>query len=488
MANNAGDRDSRSRRRSNLIVLVTLIAYGCGALFYMLGYVPRHRAEIAGEALRELSSAADQVVTRLAAMDTVWQTEAQRLPPTKDPKQLKPRLERLNRVAAPLHFSSVHLDNDELSCQPAGERTAGGARLDLTSDPVSLLYRSRGLCGEVAVATIVEGILKSVSSDLFDDLGVATLQGDVLFEDPRGSIRTATLVTVFNQLAGGPQPLPAAPAPQSGDTKSSAPAGFAAAGMTRIGDVHLGGSDYVAFLEPVGWPVRSRVSDSRAPLLLYGIVDAHKLWTRSISVPGPVLAVGILALLAVLSLLWALLKLWVMSPGEGFRPIEAMCFAVSVLGALGLLVMLALYQNVKDLDKRQQQGRSQSVQDLDKREQGHLKVLANNIDDHLKEELRLALDILDRFSTCVRGSHADLAKANLACSDLASGDGALRVDTSVVASGPDMYWAAHLFDVATPDAQVVRRRRLHQPDGSETVSLVPAGGRGPVLLDSREGG
>ena len=440
MAKSAGPPISKSRQRSNRIALVTLMAYACGALYYVLGYVPRHRAEIVGEALRELSSAADQVVTRLAAIDTVWQTEVRRLAPAEDRSQLRLHLARLNRVA-PLRFSSVRLDKtDEMSCQPT-ERTVTGARLNLTGDPVSLSYRSRDLCGDVAVATVVEGILKSVSNDLFEDLGVATLRGDVLFEYPRGSIRTATLVTIFNQLSGGSQPM-AAPGAQSGGTTSrglsgdasaAMPAGFAAAGVTRIADVHLGDSHYVAFLEPIGGPVRPRVVDAGAPLVIFGIVDARKLWTRSITVPRHLLAVWILALLALLSYLWALLKLWVMSPGEGFRPIEAMFFAASVLGALGLLVMLALYQNVIDIDRREQQRQ--------------LSKLADTIDVHLTQELELAIDALEQLSKCQADSA--LLSKRLACSDRLSDAVSLKAERSVVAGGPAMYWAPHLFKVAS---------------------------------------
>src|SRR6266849_6240572 len=60
----------------------------------------------------------------------------------------------------------------------------------------------------------------------------------------------------------------------------------------------------------------------------------------------------ILAVLGLLAYLWAFLKLWVMSAGEGFRPMEVMSFALSVLTAVGLVTLLLLYHDLKRLDGR----------------------------------------------------------------------------------------------------------------------------------------
>jgi hypothetical protein len=475
------DHNSSSRRRSNRIVLITLAVYVGAALYYTLVYVTRQRAAVTTEALRELASAADQVASRLAAVDTVWQTEAQRAQwqqvkgkeavrspvaqsrsqePERgrnsassrqpDESSLRQRLARLNSVATPLRFSSLRIKgSDQFACRQENQ-SVGSPRLDLSDDPVSLLYRAHDLCAHLGVAAIVEETVKSISNDLFEAVGVATLQGDVIFEYPRGSVRTATLSTLFDQLDAGAL---SAPTPSSSPNRNSDSAGQPSpskqsspirpsgpAGLSRISETHLGQSNYLIFIEPVGWPVAGRMSDSGAPLLLYGIADAEKLWTRSIRLSADTLAFWILIAIALLAYLWAFLKLWVMSAGEGFRPVEAMSFACSLLTAVGLITVLLLYLDLKGADSRPNvdQSGQQST---------NLEHLANTIEDHITRELSDALGVVKSFAAC---DPPQKPADPLRCPPNQRIVNHFWRDPPEVVTAPrtEMYWAPALLDVA----------------------------------------
>ena len=284
---------------------------------------------------------------------------------------------------------------DSLSPCPSDWKREGDLKLQLINNPKAFSLsadflpfkpgtsqpESCHLSVEINPSLDLRERFHSLTADYFDDILLATSDGEVLFESNTSGLRITNLNTMI-AAKGGSSSGKLNASETSGKTGSSFNQFQDATQFSNVIEVKLAGTNYKLYIQPVPLRIGAAEKDGHnLKIIVCGLWRADRLESEVVSIPYSTLIWSTLLMLAVFGLIWPLLKVAYMSPSERLKRAQVyylLSSALFVTAVLTLIVLNAAYM-------------------LDATEEANeqLASLAARINDNLKTELARALDLMN---------------------------------------------------------------------------------------------
>jgi hypothetical protein len=392
-----GESKHRLAPRYALPLAAVGVLIGIFAIYYFV-YVKQHEASLDERAFRSLGAVSTQfsdVVTNYGTAfareieQNGWSSSKRSAPTEKDVREV---------IRTTLGSRGSQLTNIG-KCADKRASNAFSATLVTVAGPAKLRMAAGGWCADLAFENALPPLITERLTQLFDDVLVATVNGDVLYQTSHSGL----VARNFDFLRTTPDSKePAA---------TAKPKVEAADGASNLHVVPVGGTTYRAYVVPVRMLVSNGASASQSlDLLLCGVVTQEHFAGRSRAVPLTALMSILLAVLLIIVGAWPVLKFATMRRTEQITSRAGLIYSVfmSLTLMLALLLVIHLCYGVSD-----------------PKTGAHMQDLASAIDNHVARELNQALmtmEIVGHRSDVEGAAHrfvhvGGLASDNIPCSD-----------------------------------------------------------------------
>jgi len=350
------------------------------AVAFLVYYYPvtaRQEASLNRRGFRSLAAASESLQTRVGALKSVF-TQAINIPPRTNAKGTTAGSRQDPKQAIKDYLAAQAPDFELVSADGECHTEHAGVRplIDGANRYLEFICGTRSM--RFPIERFVGKYLQGLPEQIFDDVVLATEQGDVLYQSARSGVRISKLpqrppiAAAAAQPAGAGDAVKAPPAPSYGDSSRSSGLVF----------VDLAGEPYRLYLVPI---VQLPSGQAGTPppgsqLLLAGLLRVSRFRADSMIPPGTALVTMILLLLIVIAASWPLLKFTSMRATERVPRRSVLYFFVSTLATVIVVSMLALHLwYVFDLAT------------VDR----NLKTLAGAIERHFADEVGRALTVME---------------------------------------------------------------------------------------------
>jgi len=374
--------------------LVLLIPFAFYQRYYVTSqqaYLTEHGFRLLSAVGRQLNSYIDSVNRTVDAAEAAKEKTAAQLTKQKAKGKLGPVQAYLREALSDLDIPPGDFDVDKNS--------PGAKSLSVEFGPRPAVFQrtfKTQFAGRVSLDSAIRKRLTGIGEDYFDDVLIATSQGDVLFQRSMDT-RITKLDYLVRVAAGDSGVTPAAAAKQQTDTKAKpqpAPEGsFAALSeSSNVLPIRLAGAEYKLFLQPFLLPPAETGPKDTDKVVVCGLWRTERFDSSSSALPySSVIWFG-LVFVAAGSFAWPFLKINYMSHTERLRRSHGRLLVLSMFlgtASVTLMVLNASYSF---------NTRSQVDDDLRKLAHQIQKNLANasGVGHHaLRQPRRVAHDELD---------------------------------------------------------------------------------------------
>jgi hypothetical protein len=398
------------RLRSNKLYVPLITILGSVALFlaYSIFYVSWQRNYANERAFRLLAVAGDQLGKRVENIKNVLAASLA----YSDGGSGKASRDPAPYFKASGYEDQISVIDYKAPCSDSWKRK-GKLKLYLNDDPEFSLRAQFYAISEnakepepcyikanVKLAVDLRERFHSVMADYFDDILIATSEGDVLFENNVSGIRITSLDVLVAPRAPGSGSSQDPDASDKNKAKTDRnPKPFSEIGQfSNVTDVKLAGSPYKLYVQPVpleintyrrtaaaktgqqGEAIQSNEPRQTLKTLICGLWRADRQQSEIVSVPNSTLIWGVLVVLAVFGMVWPLLKVAYMSPAERLKRAHVLYLLSSTLFVTAILTVIVLNcaYNVRAGDESREQ----------------LQSLASEMDRNIRAELTRSLALM----------------------------------------------------------------------------------------------
>ena len=289
--------------------------------------------------------------------------------------------------------NSLRIRADYLEASPPALRRGnqaelGSVHLAAGDNPCSDGLSDIAVCATIDFAPLVRPAFHDLQEGFFDDVLIADARGPVLYQQSSVGVRIqniAVLPTAATSLPSGGWFSRTAPSSTVAEPGASAFERSTFSALSQFSsehDVELAGSTYKLYVQPMSVSLREKQQERR--LVLCGLRTIKHSRGQMLAVPYTYLIWTILVLLTIFALGWPLLKFAYMSPKERLHGRDIVYLVGSIVLATALVSLIALNGSYKLTS--------------DESSTTELKQLAEQINNHMNEELANALATLDALA------------------------------------------------------------------------------------------
>ena len=275
--------------------------------------------------------------------------------------------------------------------------------LDIVSTPGRLRFGDDTCHADIALDLDFAPLLTGTPDEVFDEVLLADSEGKVLFQTRKTGLVAASLASLFTtppegeekpakKPEGAQRPEATAGRMSSSSSIASHGAGSAFSAVSQasaLRDVTLSGAVYKAYVVPVPFAATNLRSQTgadhaaatgQARLVLCGLVRQSRFRAESMSIPGIILAAGVLLMLLFIVAAWPLLRFQYIRPTERISRSTGQYYVLSSTTTVVLIFMLAIHVRYVFSDRETDE---------------NLKRLAQSVDAHVADEVKHALKVMD---------------------------------------------------------------------------------------------
>ncbi len=272
-------------------------------------------------------------------------------------------------------------------------------------------------CRQASLEQMVGPFVESIPNGIFDDVLVAGMSGQVLYQSQRSGMKITDILALLSSEETSQISTKADARKSNGAAEPDQPARDGAnvadrppfrLGSSRLSDVRLGGERYKLYAVPILIPISGDQASSNSPsqsgFILGGILREQGFRrARTAPLGNTLITAGFIMLLIIVAA-YPLLKFTLMSKTEPISRRAGMNYALLMLGTAALIAGVVGHLLFSNLDRT----------DL------RLRAIAAAMTRNFETEVNLALDTVDRLENSPefqRYGPADPAVLSKTCAD-----------------------------------------------------------------------